>query len=61
MLLAGIGLALIFAPVAATGTAAVALNDISAASATVNASGQLGGSIGQSYSTASSPAQSRTT
>jgi len=48
VLLVGIGLGLIFAPVADTGTSAVPTRDTGVASATLNTGNQLGGSIGTS-------------
>lgn len=48
VLLVGIGLGLIFAPVADTGTAGVRPQDTGVASATLNTGNQLGGSIGTS-------------
>jgi EmrB/QacA subfamily drug resistance transporter len=48
LLLVGAGLGLIFAPVTQTGTAGISPRDTGVASATINASNQLGGSIGTS-------------
>lgn len=46
LILLGLGLGLIFAPAAASATAGVAPSDVGAASAIVNSSQQIGGSVG---------------